>query len=64
MTEKRLTMSYRDSPFSEIYGQDDYEVDDDNEEILDEDRDLDDPDDSDEGKIVYVNIDLVFNFLF
>ncbi|KAK0178610.1 hypothetical protein PV327_007488 [Microctonus hyperodae] len=41
-------MSYQGSPFSAVYGPDDYELDEDNEEYLDDDRDLDDQDESDE----------------
>ncbi|XP_034941785.1 sin3 histone deacetylase corepressor complex component SDS3 isoform X2 [Chelonus insularis] len=41
-------MSYQGSPFSAVYGPDDYELDEDNEEYLDDDRYPDDPDESDE----------------
>ncbi|XP_015607111.1 sin3 histone deacetylase corepressor complex component SDS3 isoform X1 [Cephus cinctus] len=41
-------MSYQGSPFSAPYGQDDYEMDDDNDEYLEEDREVDDQDESDE----------------
>lgn len=42
-------MSYQGSPFSAVYGPDDFDLDDDNEEYMDDDRDVDDPDESDEG---------------
>lgn len=43
-------MSYQDSPFSTMYDrQDDYDLDEDNEEYLEEDRDAEDQDESDEG---------------
>ncbi|XP_057320510.1 sin3 histone deacetylase corepressor complex component SDS3 isoform X1 [Microplitis mediator] len=41
-------MSYQGSPFSAVYGPDDFDLDDDNEEYMDDDRDVDDPDESDE----------------
>ncbi|KAG7212677.1 hypothetical protein KM043_012956 [Ampulex compressa] len=41
-------MSYQDSPFSTMYGQDDYDIDEDNEEYLEEDRDVEEQDESDE----------------
>lgn len=46
-------MSYQGSPFSAVHGPDDYEMDEDNEEYLDEERDVDDQDESDEGKCLY-----------
>lgn len=42
-------MSYQDSPFSTMYGHDDYDIDDDNEEYLEDDRDPEEQDESDEG---------------
>lgn len=43
-------MSYQDSPFSTMYDrQDDYDLDEDNEEYLEEDRDAEEQDESDEG---------------
>lgn len=43
-------MSYQDSSFSTMYDrQDDYDLDEDNEEYIEEDRDAEDQDDSDEG---------------
>ncbi|XP_015430961.1 PREDICTED: sin3 histone deacetylase corepressor complex component SDS3 isoform X4 [Dufourea novaeangliae] len=41
-------MSYQDSPFSTMYGQDDYDIDEDNEEYLEDDREADEQDESDE----------------
>ncbi|XP_078043782.1 sin3 histone deacetylase corepressor complex component SDS3 isoform X2 [Augochlora pura] len=41
-------MSYQDSPFSTMYGQDDYDIDEDNEEYLEDDRDAEEQDESDE----------------
>lgn len=42
---------YQDSPFSAMYDrQDDYDLDDDNEEYMDEDRDAEEQDESDEGR--------------
>ncbi|XP_074116164.1 sin3 histone deacetylase corepressor complex component SDS3 isoform X2 [Cotesia typhae] len=41
-------MSYQGSPFSVVYGPDDYDLDDDNEHYMDDDRNVDDPDESDE----------------
>lgn len=41
-------MSYIGSPYSNLYGQDEYEFDDHYEE--DDDRENEEPDDSDEGK--------------
>lgn len=41
-------MSYQDSPFSTMYGQDDYDLDEDNEEYLEDDRDAEEQDESDE----------------
>ncbi|XP_012268612.1 sin3 histone deacetylase corepressor complex component SDS3 [Athalia rosae] len=41
-------MSFQGSPFSTPYGQDDYDIDEDNDEYLEEDRDLEDQDESDE----------------
>lgn len=41
-------MSYQGSPYSAAYGQDDYDLDDDNEDFVDDDHDPDDPDESDE----------------
>jgi len=47
-------MSYQETPISTTYTryerQDEYELDDDNEEYIEEDRDVDEQDDSDEGK--------------
>lgn len=44
-------MAYQDLPFSTVYDrQDDYELDEDNEEYMEEDRDIDDRDESDEGR--------------
>lgn len=43
-------MSYQDLPFCTYDRQDDYELDEDNEEYMEEDRDMDDQDESDEGK--------------
>ncbi|XP_066593041.1 LOW QUALITY PROTEIN: sin3 histone deacetylase corepressor complex component SDS3-like [Prorops nasuta] len=37
-----------ESAFSTLYGQDDYEIDEENEEYLEEEKDIDDPDESDE----------------
>lgn len=48
-------MSYQGSPFSAVYGPDDYESEEDNEKYLDDDRDVDDQDESDEGELNYVN---------
>lgn len=42
-------MSYQGSPFSNIYGPDDYELDED--EYMEEDRDCDDQEESDEGDV-------------
>lgn len=43
-------MTYQDSPFSTMYDrQDDYDLDEDNEEYLDDDRDVEEQDESDEG---------------
>lgn len=42
-------MSFQGSPFSTPYGQDEYDIDEDNDEYLEEDRDLEDQDESDEG---------------
>lgn len=44
-------MSYQDSPFSTMYGQDDYDIDEDNDEYLEDDRDAEEQDESDEGTI-------------
>lgn len=45
-----VTMSYQDSGFSTMYDrQDDYDLDEDNEEYLEEDRDAEEQDESDEG---------------
>lgn len=41
-------MSYQGSPYSTMYGQDDYDIDEDNEEYLEEDRDVEEQDESDE----------------
>ncbi|XP_043259928.1 sin3 histone deacetylase corepressor complex component SDS3 isoform X6 [Colletes gigas] len=41
-------MSYQDSPFSTMYCQDDYDIDEDNEEYLEDDRDAEEQDESDE----------------
>lgn len=41
-------MSYQGSPFSTAYGQDEFELDEENEEYLDYDRDVEDQDESDE----------------
>ncbi|XP_076683551.1 sin3 histone deacetylase corepressor complex component SDS3 isoform X5 [Andrena cerasifolii] len=41
-------MSYQDSPFSTMYGHDDYDIDDDNEEYLEDERDAEEQDESDE----------------
>lgn len=49
-------MSYQDSPFSTMYGQDDYDIDEDNDEYLEDDRDVEEQDESDEGIIIYYNI--------
>lgn len=44
-------MSYQGSPFSTMYDrQDDYDLDEDNEEYLEDDRDIEDQDESDEGR--------------
>lgn len=44
-------MSYQDSPFSTMYDrQDDYDLDEDNEDYIEDDMDVDDQDESDEGK--------------
>lgn len=49
-------MSYQDSSFSTMYDrQDDYDLDDDNEEYL-EDRDGDEQDESDEGNAKQLTI--------
>lgn len=46
----RMIMSYQDSSFCTMYDrQDDYDLDEDNEEFLEEDRDAEEQDDSDEG---------------
>lgn len=43
-------MSYQDAGFSTMYDrQDDYDLDEDNEEYLEEDRDAEEQDESDEG---------------
>lgn len=43
-------MSYQESQFCTMYDrQDDYDLDEDNEEYLEEDRDAEEQDDSDEG---------------
>ena len=42
-------MSYQGSPFSAAYGQDEFEMDEENEEYVDDDRDIEDQDESDEG---------------
>lgn len=43
-------MSYQDSPFSTMYDrQDDYDLDEDNEEYMEDERDAEDQDESDEG---------------
>lgn len=48
-------MSYpHDSPFSTMYGQDDYELDEDNDEYLEEDQYMEEQDESDEGEIEFV----------
>lgn len=50
-------MSYQDSPFSTMYDrQDDYDLDEDNEEYLEEDRDAEEQDESDEGDIIKGNL--------
>ncbi|XP_076236716.1 sin3 histone deacetylase corepressor complex component SDS3 isoform X3 [Calliopsis andreniformis] len=41
-------MSYQDSPFSTMYGQDDYDIDEDNEEYLEDEREAEEQDESDE----------------
>ncbi|XP_047347442.1 sin3 histone deacetylase corepressor complex component SDS3 isoform X2 [Vespa velutina] len=41
-------MSYQNSPFSTMYAQEDYDIDEDNEEYVEEDRDAEEQDDSDE----------------
>lgn len=46
----RMVMSYQDSQFCTMYDrQDDYDLDEDNEEYMEEDRDAEEQDDSDEG---------------
>jgi len=49
-------MAYQETPISTAYmryeRQDEYDLDDDNEEYMEEDRDVDEQDDSDEGKII------------
>lgn len=52
-------MSYQGSPFSAVYGQDDFELDDDNEDFIDDERDGEDPDETDEGLFLY----FLYNFL-
>lgn len=42
-------MSYQGSPFSTAYGQDDFEMDEENEEYMDDNRDVGEQDESDEG---------------
>lgn len=42
-------MSYQNSPFSTMYAQEDFDIDEDNEEYAEEDRDAEEQDDSDEG---------------
>lgn len=49
-------MSYQDSPFSTMYGQDDYDIDEDNDEYLEDDRDGEEQDESDEGTISSLKI--------
>lgn len=45
-----MIMSYQESSFCTMYDrQDDYDLDEDNEEFLEEDRDAEEQDDSDEG---------------
>lgn len=55
-------MSYQGSPFSAVYGPDDYELDEENEEYLDDDRDLDDQDESDEGKSLFIELNYIYNY--
>lgn len=40
---------YQDSPYSAACGQEDFEMDEENDDYLDDERDLDDQDESDEG---------------
>ena len=47
-------MSYQGSPIRSAYGQDEYEVDEENEEYMDDNRDFGDQDESDEGKYIYI----------
>lgn len=49
-------MSYQDSPFSTMYGQDDYDIDEDNDEYLEDDRDAEEQDESDEGITNFLRI--------
>lgn len=41
---------YQDSPYSALYSQEDYDMEDENDDYLEDDRDLDDQYESDEGK--------------
>ena len=44
-------MSYQGSPYSAVHGPDDYEIDEDNEEYLEDEREVDDRDGTDEGNV-------------
>lgn len=59
-------MSYQDSPFSTMYGQDDYDIDEDNDEYLEDDRDAEEQDESDEGiniKHYYIACHICLQFI-
>jgi hypothetical protein len=60
-------MSYQETPISTTYTryerQDEYELDDDNEEYIEEDRDVDEQDDSDEGKSKVMEVERSFRLL-